>query len=285
MATFYNQARLTLDGRAVSSNQTEGEIVSRVTLTKIPLSTDYGPGDNIVYAIQLTNGDTVDKQNITITDNLGEFTPPGLEAVVPLNYVPDSVRYFVNGVLATTPDVNAGTNLVISGINIPAGGNVLIIYEVQANEYAPMGENASITNRVEANGGTLCEELADTANVPTRNEPILSIAKAVCPETVSCGDPITYTFIIQNTGNVPVVATDNLIVSDIFVPPLTDITVTLNGEELTENIGYSYNELTGEFTTLDGAIPVPAATFTRDSETGIININPGVAVLTVTGQI
>lgn len=285
MATFFNQATLNLNGRVLTSNQTEGEVLTRVTLTKTAVSGDYGPGDNIVYAITLVNTDTTVKNNITLTDNLGLFTLPGGSEIVPLSYTGGNVLYYQNGILQPTPTVTAGPPLVISGISIPAGGNTVILYEVEANEYAPRGENAVINNEVTADGDGLCDLLSDTATVPTRNEAALSIAKAICPDTVNCGDKITYTFIIQNIGNTAVVATDNLTVNDLFNPPLNGITVRLNGEALTEGVGYTYNEETGEFTTLDGAIPVPAANFTRDAETGVITVTPGVALITVTGRI
>ena len=285
MATFYNQATLSFDGRTLTSNQTEGEVVTRVTLAKTAVSSDYTPNGNIVYAVTLVNTDDTVKTNISLTDNLGAFTPVGSTELVPLSYVGGSVLYYQNGILQPTPTVNAGPPLVISGIDIPAGGNVIILYEVQANEFAPRGENATITNTVEANGEGLCDELTGTATTPTKNAPELSIAKAISPQTVSCGDEVTYTFIIQNTGNTQVVATDNLIVSDLFNPALTKSTVTLNGATLNEGTGYTYNEQTGEFTTIGGAIPLPAATFTRDPETGVVNTTPGVAVLTITGTI
>ena len=174
---------------------------------------------------------------------------------------------------------------MISGIDIPAGGNVIILYEVRANEYAPLGSEDIISNTVEATGESICEELTDTADVPTRDEPLLSIAKAICPDSLTCGDEITYTFIIQNSGNTPVVTTDNLIVSDTFDPALQNITVRLNGVLLVEGTDYTYDEISGVFTTLPGAITVPAATFSRDVNTGIITTTPGTATITVTGTI
>ena len=161
----------------------------------------------------------------------------------------------------------------------------MIIYEARANEFAPLDENAVIENTVTATGENVCEDLSATADVPTRDEPNLTISKAICPETITCGDEVTYTFIIQNTGNVPIVATDNLIVTDVFNPALSNITVKLNGTTLTEGVDYSYNSVTGEFSTLNGAITVPAATFTRDPITGVITVTPGVAIITVTGNI
>lgn len=286
MATFYNQATLSFAGRVTNSNVTEGELVSGLSLTKTAVSTDYGPGDGIVYAVTLVNADSVAKSGITLTDNLGAYTlMGGSTEFVPLTYVDGSVLYYQNGVLQPAPTVVAGNTLVISGIDVPAGGNVIILYEVRANSLAPLSAGSSIFNTVSAGGDGVCEELTDNAQIPTRDEPLLSIAKAVNPLTLTCGDEVTYTFIIQNAGNTAVVATDDLIVSDTFNPILTSITVTLNGELLNEGTQYAYNEQTGEFTTIGGAIPVPAATFTRDSETGVVTTTPGVAVLTITGII
>ena len=285
MANFYNQASLSLGGRVTSSNITEGEVVTSVALTKTAVTTDYGVGDNIIYAINLVNSDDTEKTGVTITDNLGAFTPPGGSELVPLDYVDGSILYYKNGVLQPAPVVDAGPPLVITGITIPANGNVLILYEAQANEYAPRGLDDSITNTVTASGCVLCDELSGTANIPTRDESSLTIAKSVCPETLVCGDEVTYTFIIQNQGNLPVAATDNAIITDVFNPALCDISVRINGEIAEEGTAYTYNQITGEFSTIGGAITVPAATFTRDPVTGIITTTPGVTILTVTGKI
>lgn len=286
MATFFNQATLNFGGRITNSNITEGEIVSGVTLTKNAVSTDYGPGDGIVYALTLVNADSVARTGITLTDDLGAYSlPGGTTEFVPLTYVEGSILYYQNGVLQEAPTVTAGDTLVISGIEVPAGGNVIILYEARANSFAPLSAGSSIFNTVSAGGEGVCESLGDSAEIPTRDEPILSIAKAITPDTVVCGDEVTYTFIIQNTGNTEVVATDDLTISDTFNPLLTGITVTLNGEALVEGTGYTYDEATGVFTTLPGAIPVPAATFSRDPVAGIVTTTPGVAVITVTGTI
>lgn len=284
MANFFNQASLNFGGRITNSNVTEGEVLNRLTVNKVALTTDYGPGDNVVYAVNLTNNDATDKTDITVTDDLGAFVVGDLN-IVPLTYVEGTLIYYQNGVLQTAPTVNAGPPLTISGITVPAGGNVTLIYETQANEYAPLGANAFINNGVTVGGLDLCDGLADTVSTPTRNEPRLTIAKAICPAVLSCGDEVTYTFIIQNSGNTAVVATDNLIVSDNFTPVLQNITVAVNGGAIAEGVGYNYNTETGEFATIVGTLPVPAATYTRNPTTGEIVTTPGVTILTVTGTI
>ena len=286
MATFYNQATLSFGGRITNSNITEGEIISGITLTKRAVSTNYGPGDGIVYAITLVNADATAKNGITITDDLGAYTLPGsTEAFIPLTYVDGSILYYQNGALQPTPTIETANNLTISGIDVPAGGNVTLLYEARANSFAPLSADSSIFNTVVAGDGSACEPLGDSTEIPTRNEPNLTIAKAVSPAVINCGGEVTYTFIVQNTGNTAVVATDNLTVADTFNPMLKGITVSLNGEELVEGIGYNYNEDTGEFTTNPGAISVPAATYTRYVETGAVTTTPGVAIITVTGMI
>ena len=115
--------------------------------------------------------------------------------------------------------------------------------------------------------------------------PKLTIAKAVCPAVINDNDQVTYTIIVQNLGNTPIEATDGVIISDIFNPILTGITVTLNGTLLDETTGYTYNTATGAFATVDGVITVPAATYTQDPTTGTVTTTPGVTVLTVSGTV
>ena len=113
----------------------------------------------------------------------------------------------------------------------------------------------------------------------------MAITKALSPATVVDNGTLTYTFTISNTGNTAAVATDNVIVTDTFDPILTIQSVTLNGETLTEGVDYTYVEATGAFATVAGRITVPAATYTQDPTTGRIIVEPGVAVLTVTGTV
>lgn len=284
MATFYNQASLSYRNVVRNSNITEGEVVDAVELTKTVVSADYGANDGITYVVSLTNAGMSNVGGITLTDNLGRYTVPGgtLE-VVPLTYVEDSILYYVNGELQAAPEVTSDDTLVIEGISIPAGGNALIIYEARANEFAPLSAGSAIYNTVTANGS--CEDLSASASVATRDEALLNIAKAVSPAVITNCAEITYTFIVQNYGNTDAVATDDIVISDTFNPALSNITVTLNGEELEEGTEYTYDEETGEFATVASVVTVPAATFSRDSETGVVTTTPGVAVLVVTGNL
>ena len=96
---------------------------------------------------------------------------------------------------------------------------------------------------------------------------------------------MTYTFVIQNTGNVAAAAADDLAVTDVFDPILRDLTVTLNGAALTTPAQYTYDAATGRFATVPGVITVPAATFTQNAATGAYAVTPGTVTLTVSGTV
>ena len=278
MATFFNQATLSYGDNVTNSNVTTGEIVSGIALTKTAVSANYGDGDGITYVITLVNATATDRTGVSVSDNLGVYTL-GTTSLVPLTYVDGSVLYYQNGVLQPAPSVTAGTELTISGITVPAGGNATIVYEATTNSFAPLAAGSEIINTV-----TSGEETA-TATVGVREEAALTIAKAICPAVVSDNGEITYTFVIQNSGNLAADTAENVTVTDTFSPVLNNITVSLDGAAIAEGTGYTYNEATGEFATIAGVITVPAATYVQNPTTGVITTTPGVAVLTVKGTV
>lgn len=282
MATFFNQATLSYNGNVINSNITEGQILEVLSATKTPVGDTYTRDSEVTYIINIVNSGDTAYNNLTITDNLGEYTF-GTEELVPLDYVEGSVRYFVNGVLQPAPDVDAGAPLVISGIDVPAGGVATIAYAAEVNNFAPLDDDGSIVNTAVISGECVCD-ITVSAEVTPESEASLTISKSLSPTTVAENGELTYTLVIQNTGNEAVVATDNAIVTDTFDPALDISGVTFNGAVWTSLANYTYNEATGEFATNPGQITVPAATYTQNDD-GTWVIQPGVAVLIVTGTI
>lgn len=283
MATFTNQATLSYNGVATNSNIVVGEIQEVLAITKTALVNSYFTNDTITYVVSVVNSGTTAFTTLTLTDDLGEYTQDE-RTLVPLTYIADSLKYYINGVLQPTPTVSAGAPLTVSGISVPAGGNALIIYEVKVNQYAPLAASGSITNEAELSGGGLTAAISDTETVTAGESVELTIAKALSPSRVPENGQVTYTFTITNTGNTAVPFGSDIVLSDIFDPVLTITSVTFDGVAWSEPANYTYNEATGEFATVSGQITVPAASYTQD-ENGAWIVEPGVSTLVVVGTI
>lgn len=283
MATFYNQATLSYGGVSRTSNVVSGEIRSSLSVTKTAVSDSYGAGGSVTYVVSIINADSTAFTGLTLTDDLGAFEF-GTQTLYPLTYDVGSLLYYVNGVLQPTPATSGTEPLVITGINVPASGNATIVYGATVNEYADPTAGATIVNTATLSGVGIADVTAEET-VTAGDTTELTISKSLTPASIVENGSITYTFLIQNTGNTEADATQAVVLTDTFDPALSGITVTLDGTPLAETTGYTYDETTGEFATVAGAITVPAATFTQDTTTGVWTLTPGTAVLTVTGTI
>lgn len=280
MATFFNQASLQYNNTTTLSNVVSGELLEVLSMIKTAVSETYAADGTVTYVVTILNSGTTPYTNLTLTDDLGAY-PFGAGTVVPLTYVDGALRYYVNGVLQPTPAVPSTSPLTVTGINVPAGGNATIVYSATVNGFAPLAVGSTVVNTASVTD----EGLSASETITVAEAPTLTITKALSPSAVVAGSPITYTLTIANYGNTAAVATDNLIVSDDFDPALVLQQVTLNGTPLTEGIDYTYVPATGAFATVAGRITVPAATYTQDPVSGEILVEPGIAVLAITGTI
>lgn len=283
MAQFTNQAQLSYNNETVTSNVVVGQLQEVLSATKTAVNGSYRTGETVTYAVNLINSGPAAVTGLTLTDDLGAYSPETGITYVPLTYVDGTVRYFINGVRQTAPTVTAGNSLVLTGITVPAGGNATILYDALVNGYANPTATGSLTNTVTVTGGGITP-LTATATLPSDVRTGLSITKSISPVPVVENGTLTYTFLIENTGSTAADGTGNLTVTDTFQPVLTGITVTLNGTALTEGTDYTYNETTGVFATVPGRITVPAATFAQGTD-GVWVTTPGTATLTVSGTI
>ena len=284
MAIFSNQATLTYNGSSTNSNVVYGEILDVLVATKTAVEGTYTPGQIVTYVVTLRNTGTGVLTGLTVTDDLGGYVFNGT-TVYPLTYVDGSAALFTNGVPQAAPAVTAGPPLVFTGISVPAGGDAVLVYQAQANTFADPAPGGTVVNTVTVTGDGLNAPVTATETVDAAVDAALTISKSVTPAQVVDNDRITYTFLIQNSGNQPVVATDNASVSDTFDPILTALSVTFDGAVWTQGVQYNYNEATGLFTTVPGQILVPAATYVQDPVTGAYTATPGIATLVVTGTV
>ena len=284
MAQFTNQAQLSYNNATVNSNVAVGEVLEVLSAAKTAAATTYTPGGDLTYVISAVNTGATPISGITVTDNLGAYTF-GDATLYPLTYKDGSVRLYINGVLQAAPTAVAGPPLVISGITLPANGNMVLIYEANVNAFAPLGEEGSIVNVATVTGNGISTPVTVTETVTPVAETMLDITKSISPVPVAENGIVTYTFVIRNSGNVAAEAGANATLTDTFNPILSDLTVLLDGVALAEGTGYTYAITEGNFATVPGVITVPAATYTQDPTTGVWSVTPGVATLTVTGTI
>ena len=284
MATFTNQATLSYNGIFTNSNTVTGELLETLTASKTAVRAQYSPGDDLTYVITLVNSGATALNELTVSDNLGAYTL-GQSTYTPLTYAAGSIRYYVNGVLQTAPAVTAGPPMTITGISVPAGGNAALIYEAQPNRFAPPSVGGAILNTATITGAVLTTPVTAEETVAVQNEPALSISKSLTPSTVAENGQITYTFVIENTGNTAADAADAVALTDTFTPLLKNIAVSFNGTAWQAGTQYNYGAASGNFATVAGQITVPAATYTQSALTGEWTITPGVSTLTVTGTL
>ncbi len=283
MAVFYNKATLSYNDKVTDSNIVTGEIVEVLSVTKTALSDSYSDSSRITYVVNIVNSGVTSFTGLTASDNMGEYSSEA-GSLIPLDYVDGSLRAFVNGVPASFT-VTSGEYLNVTGINVPANGNVTLVYEAETNRFAPPESGSSIENTVTVSGGELANPITATAVVGVSDAPLLTISKCLCPSEVTENGQINYTFVIQNTGNTAADASDNAIVTDNFDPILKNISVTFNNTTWSSPTNYGYNTATGAFATVPGMITVPAATYEQDPATGEWNVKPGISILTVSGSI
>ncbi len=283
MATFTNQATLSYRNATVASNIVTGEILEVLSVSKTAVDASYRPGDTITYVVSVTNTGETAVSGLTLTDDLGAYTPAGGTEVVPLDFVPGTLQLYADGVLQPTPVIAAQDPLTVTGLTVQDNGSLLLLYQAQVNEYAPLGLDGAVENTVTVTGAQLVEPLTATAVVDADLEPVLSISKALSPVAVNENGRVTYTFVLENRGATE--ASGDVVITDTFDPILSDLAVTYNGAAWAQGTNYSYTEATGLFTSLAGQITIPAATVTQDPATGVWTTLPGTATLVVAGTL
>ena len=284
---FTNQASLSYNNLVTNSNIVSGTLQEVLAVSKSAISGDYRQGDTVTYGVSIINSGNTAYNNLTVTDNLGAYASgTAAGTVTPLTYNTGSVVLYVNGTRqVAAPTVGTTSPLTISGIDVPAGGNVLLLYSANANQFAPQGATGSIDNTVSVSGAGIPTPITATATTDANTTARLSVVKSLNPTTVVPDQPLTYTFTIQNTGATATTTADNLILTDVFDPALNITSVTLNGVALSQGTDYTYDTGSGTFTTVANRITVPAATYAQNATTGVWTITPGTAILRVTGTL
>ena len=200
MAIFSNQATLTYNGNTTNSNIAYGEILDVLEVTKTAIEGSYTPDGLVSYVVTLRNTGSTPLTGLTVTDDLGGYEFGG-STVYPLSYETGSVALFTDGVPQPAPAVTAGPPMVVSGISVPGGGDAVLVYQARANAYADPAAGGTVVNTVTVTGDGLSTPITATETVTATAAPRLTISKSITPAQVVDNDRVTYTFVIQNTGN------------------------------------------------------------------------------------
>ena len=283
-----NQARLTYlyDGSTrgtATSNVATATVEDALEATKTSLETSYRANDEITYIITVANNCCAGETAVTVTDNLGSFTPAGCPAAVnPLTYV-GPANLYIDGVLSSSLEVDDAEDTEVS-FTIPSlasGSNAIIIYKAQVNEFAPLAEGSTIENTATVTMTGACTqtaEISDTIDVASYADVSIVKSMSTCPGGCNA---ITYTFELYNSGNSPAT---NVALTDTFNPVPTITAITVDGDEI-EPTEYTFENgtLTLPGGTATQTITVPAATVTTTCEG--TTVVPGNTEIVVTGTL
>ncbi len=218
MATILNNsATLTYNSGAntgsAASNVVSTSLLDSYSLTaqKFTANDSWRPGENITYLVTVTNTGTQPLSTVTVTDDLG-----GEQEL--LSYVENSARLITNGDVVQVTPTDTSPLTISLATALQSGESVTVLYVAQVNAVVS-DDVQEITNTVQAsarrNGGTgeVVESVPDSVTIPREDFAQIDITKSVDKAVISSGDTLTYTFVIENSGNIPatnVVITDTL---------------------------------------------------------------------------
>lgn len=285
MADFFNQATLSYNGVVTNSNTTRGCIAEMLTVTKTAVLSEYTKGDVVSYVVNIVNAGETAYRNVKVKDNLGEYTD-GEDKIIPLDYVDGSAKVFVNGVLQSGVDVYFENGLEISGVTLSCGVTT-IVYSARVNDFADIECGREIVNTAEVSGNGFSAVYAES-RIKASEKAVLSIEKSLSPINVTENGQVTYTFVIRNSGNSPVTASDDAVITDVFTPAIEIQSVMFNGEAWNENVNYRYTQSDDEtavFESILGELTVPAASCIRNPVTKTIVVESGISTLVIVGTI
>ncbi|SFS06964.1 DUF7507 domain-containing protein [Anaeromicropila populeti] len=294
MAEITNQANITFKYSANStgsaiSNIATTDLQGPITASEDSYQDTYKIGSIIDFEVQATNTGAAVLSNVSISCDLGEYTFPvgAVTSVVPLEYVPDSAFYYIDGIYQGSATVTSTAPLTFELAALASGSTFTVAYKAALTEYAPLTTGSSIKNTASIIAHNIANPVTVSTTITASEFAEVSIVKSMSPNPVMDSSTITYTFTISNYGNV---AATGIELTDEFSPIPTITRIAVDNIQATAVTDYTYDTATGVlnlFAINNGAseITVPAATITQDAVTGSITVVPSTLVITVVGTI
>ena len=279
MATILNNSATLTYNSGDNTDSAASNIVSTslldsysLTATKVSANDSFRPSENITYLVTVTNTGTQPLYDVNVTDDLGG-------ADTPLSYLENSALV-INGSEVTPVTPTSVSPLVIPVADILASGEgVTVVYVAQVSGIIE-DDVEEITNTAKASASeqeespALVESEPVSVTIYREDFAQIDVVKSVDKAVISSGDTLTYTFTIENSGNIPAT---NVVITD-MLPEGCAITSIESETEGVTTVYVATDYTVGADNTL--VLPVGTKTITvpaRDEE------GNGVTVVTIEG--
>ncbi len=264
---------------AANSNVATTQLAENYSLKaeKSTYNTNWRPSENLSFSIRIENDGSEPLFGVSMQDNLGGNTDRLL------NYIAGSAKMLRNDTLTGIAPTNTAPLTLVIPDSLQPGEVVVFTYVAKVRSDID-NTITEITNEVEVVGHEISESGTavpvspnPSVTIPKANYAEVRIEKSVDKENVSVGDRLTYTFKLENFGNIEatnVTVTDEL-PAKFSVESITSLT---NGiETVFEATDYSLDT--------NNKLILPTSTTKLISVPARTTLGNGITTVTIVGTI
>ncbi len=245
-----------------------------LSAVKTSQNSNWRPGENLTFNISITNDGIEPLYGVSVQDNLGDEL---------LSYVAGSARMLRNNVLTgVTPTSTSPLTFVIPN-TLLASETVTFSYVAKvrsdiSNDIAEITNEATVVgHETSISGSTITVIPSPSLTLPKASYAEVRIMKSVDKENIREGDTLTYTFELENSGNLEA---SNVVIEDDLPSAFVINSVkslTNEVETVFETTDYSLDENNKLIlpTSITKTISVPARTTSGN----------GLTIVTIVGTI
>lgn len=214
LCLFKNQAYLnysyTINGIKKTDGNAESNTVSTcikssvasISVVKYATIINIKPGDTFDYTVVVTNTGKTPLNNLKLSDTLDSS----------IEYIQKSSKVLINTAYAIATDNSTINNIdIIVKSPIPSGVSAIFTFKVKVKNTATI--NTQIKNKGFLTSNEITTPIVTNEVIIYIQYANLVISKKADKENIECNEVLTYTFTIENKGNIDAV---NVIFKDYF---------------------------------------------------------------------